>query len=202
MTNCNMLVALAAASICLAGCSDKPASGESDPVTSESLNVGVDKSVVDSGKMAASNSIAENIAGSPNHKMLHGTLQAAGLVERLGGDGEYTVFAPTDAAFVQIPPVTREGWMLPAQKQVLHAILNHHVVRGRIDSAELERLVDAGDGAAKLKTLDGRDLWIRRSGASYILTSGSGNKAAITEADLAQKNGVVHIVDAVLIPAT
>lgn len=202
MTNCNLLVALTAASIFLAGCSDTPASDEPDPATTESLNVGVDTST-DTGTMAASNSIVENIAGSPNHKMLHGTLQAAGLVERLGGDGEYTVFAPTDTAFVQVPPVTREGWMMPAQKPLLQAIVNHHVLSGRVDTAALDKLIDAGNGAATLKTLDGRDLLVRRSGDnSYILTSGSGNKATITEADLVQKNGVVHIVDAVLIPAT
>ncbi len=199
MNNRHLLAAVMAASIGLAGCTD-PSPDEPSADAPQSLDIGAG-SEGDATAMAASRSIAENVATSPTHKMLYGTLQAAELIERLGGEGEFTLFAPTDAAFVQVPPVTRDGWMRPAQKPVLQAILSHHIVPGRIDAAELGKLVDAGGGTATLKTIDGRDLTVRRSGAGFILTSGSGNKAAVTEADLVQKNGVVHVVDAVLVPA-
>ena len=128
-------------------------------------------------------------------------LAQAGLAAKLSGAGPFTVFAPTDAGFTQVPPVTRDGWMRPAQQAVLAGVLDHHIVPGRLTAADLDAKIAKGGGRAVLRTAGGQNLIATKSGNRILLTSGSGNKAAVTGADLAQANGVVHVIDAVLVPA-
>ena len=150
--------------------------------------------------MLASSTIAANLSASSDHKSLAAAVTQAGLGETLSGAGPFTVFAPTDAAFAQVPPVTRDGWMRPAQKDVLAGVLKYHVVAGKLTAADLAAKIAEGGGKAVLKTADGQDLTATKSGDAIMLTSSSGNKAAVMQADVAQSNGVVHIVDAVLVP--
>ncbi len=151
-------------------------------------------------QMLASSTIAANLSAAPDHKSLAAAVTQAGLSETLSGVGPFTVFAPTDAAFAQVPPVTRDGWMRPAQKDVLAGVLKYHVVPGKLTAADLAAKITEGGGKALLKTADGQDLTATKSGDAILLTSSSGNKATVTVADLGQSNGVVHVVDAVLIP--
>ena len=186
-----------AVALALAGCGKGETPAE--PVAGE----GVMAAAIggDASAMQASSSIAANLAASPNHRMLNAAVTQAGLTEMLSGAGPFTLFAPTDAGFTQVPPVTRDGWMRPAQKAVLAGVLNYHIVPGKLTAADLTAKIAAGAGRAVLKTAGGQDLIATKSGSTILLTSGSGNKAAVTAADIGQSNGVVHVVDAVLLPA-
>ena len=186
-----------AVALALAGCGKGETPAE--PVAGE----GVMAAAIggDASAMQASSSIAANLAASPNHRMLNAAVTQAGLTEMLSGAGPFTLFAPTDAGFTQVPPVTRDGWMRPAQKAVLAGVLDHHIVPGKLTAADLTAKIAAGAGRAVLKTAGGQDLIATKSGSTILLTSGSGNTAAVTAADIGQSNGVVHVVDAVLLPA-
>ena len=184
-----------ALSLTLAACSSEPENTTKTETVGDAI--GADAA---EGGMAADRTIADNIAASPMHTSLAAALTQAGLAQTLSGAGPFTLFAPTDAAFTQVPPVTREGWMRPAQQSVLAGVLNYHVVPGKLTAADLGAQIDAAGGQATLKTADGQELTARKSGDSILLTSASGNKAVVTEADVEQANGVVHVIDAVLLP--
>jgi len=191
------LALTAALSLGLAAC------GSESETTTGTATVGDAIAVGATGDgMAADRTIADNIAASPIHTSLAAALTQAGLAQTLSSAGPFTVFAPTDAAFTQVPPVTRDGWMRPAQRSVLAGVLNYHVVPGKLTAADLAAQIDAAGGQLTLKTVDGQDLMVRESGDSILLTSASGNKAVVTQADVGQANGVVHVIDAVLLPRT
>ena len=199
------LIGVAAAALCLAGCNGSPETPATETTTvSEGEMAPVDTAganqTVGGAEMLPTKNIVENASASPIHKTLVAAVTQAGLVETLSGAGPFTVFAPTDAAFSQVAPVTRDGWMRPAQKEVLAGVLKYHVVPGKIMAADLAAQIKAGGGKAVLKTADGQDLTATQSGDSIILTSASGNKASVTQADVGQSNGVIHVVDAVLVP--
>ncbi|NYF32003.1 fasciclin domain-containing protein [Sphingopyxis sp. JAI108] len=193
----HLILTAAAAALALAGCGkgDAPADPVAGGEGAMSAAIGGDASA-----MQATSTIAANLAASPNHKSLTAALTQAGLAQSLSGAGPFTVFAPTDAAFTQVPPVTRDGWMRPAQKAVLAGVLNYHIVPGKLTAADLSAKIAAGGGKAVLKTASGQDLAATKNGNAILLTSSSGNKATVTAADLTQSNGVVHVVDAVLVP--
>ncbi len=193
----HLILTAAAAALALAGCGkgDAPADPVAGGEGAMSAAIGGDASA-----MQATSTIAANLAVSPNHKSLTAALTQAGLAQSLSGAGPFTVFAPTDAAFTQVPPVTRDGWMRPAQKAVLAGVLNYHIVPGKLTAADLSAKIAAGGGKAVLKTASGQDLAATKNGNAILLTSSSGNKATVTAADLSQSNGVVHVVDAVLVP--
>ena len=193
----HLILTAAAAALALAGCGkgDAPADPVAGGEGAMSAAIGGDASA-----MQATSTIAANLAASPNHRMLTAALTQAGLAATLSGTGPFTVFAPTDAGFTQVPPVTRDGWMRPAQQSVLAGVLNHHIVPGKLTAADLSAKIAAGGGKAVLKTASGQDLAATKNGNAILLTSSSGNKATVTAADLTQSNGVVHVVDAVLVP--
>jgi uncharacterized surface protein with fasciclin (FAS1) repeats len=203
MKRATLLAAVATVGLGLAGCgkSETPtetttvAGGETTAVETAGANP-----TVGGAEMLATKNIVENASASPIHKTLVAAVTQAGLIETLSGAGPFTVFAPTDAAFSQVAPVTRDGWMRPAQKEVLAGVLKYHVVPGKVMAADLAAQIKAGGGKAVLKTADGQDLTATQSGDSIILTSASGNKATVTQADVGQSNGVIHVVDAVLVP--
>lgn len=188
--------ALTAAALGLAACSSEP------ETTGETATVGdaIGGDAAGVGGMAGDRTIADNIAASPTHSSFAAALRQAGLAATLAGTGPFTVFAPTDAAFTQVPPVTRDGWMRPAQQSVLAGVLNYHIVPGKLTAADLAAQIDAAGGQLTLKTVDNQELTARKSGDSILLTSASGNKAIVTQPDVEQANGVVHVVDAVLLP--
>lgn len=195
----HLILTAAAAALALSGCGDK----KETPAETTTVAGGETAAPVPAAspsQMLASSTIAANLAASPDYKSLAAAVTQAGLAETLSGAGPFTVFAPTDAAFVQVPPVTRDGWMRPAQKDVLAGVLKYHVVPGKLAAADLAAKIAEGGGKAVLKTADGQDLTVTKSGDAILLTSTSGNKATVTQADVGQANGVVHVIDAVLVP--
>ena len=202
MTKQMLLAAVLAGGLTLAGCNKTPEppkteteSGANGDVVTASSNP-----TVGGAEMLPTKTIVENASASPIHKTLVAALKQADLVATLSGAGPFTVFAPTDEAFAQIPAVQRDGWMRAAQKPVLAGILKYHVVPGKLTAADLAAKIAEGGGKAVLRTADGQDLTATKSGDAILLTSSSGNKATVTQADVGQSNGVVHVVDAVLLP--
>lgn len=199
-----LMTAAATIGLGLAGCNSSTetptetttvAADETAPVETAGANP-----TVGGAEMIPTKTIVENASASPIHKTLVAAVTQAGLVETLSGAGPFTVFAPTDAAFAQVAPVTRDGWMRPAQKEVLAGVLKYHVVPGKVMAADLAAQIKAGGGKAVLKTADGQDLTATQNGDAILLTSASGNKATVTQADVGQSNGVIHVIDAVLVP--
>ncbi|WP_432770731.1 MAG: fasciclin domain-containing protein [Sphingopyxis sp.] len=205
MTRAILMTAVAAAGLGLAGCNSSTETPPTETTTvaageTASMDAAGANPMVGGAEMLPTKNIVENASASPIHKTLVAAVTAAGLAPTLTGAGPFTVFAPTDAAFAQVAPETRDGWMRPAQKEVLAGVLKNHVVPGRLTAADLAAQITAGGGKAVLKTADGQDLTATQSGDSIILTSASGNKATVTQADVGQSNGVIHVVDAVLVP--
>jgi uncharacterized surface protein with fasciclin (FAS1) repeats len=150
--------------------------------------------------MYPSKTIVENAVNSPIHKTLVTAVKAAGLVDTLNGPGPFTVFAPTDDAFAKLPAGTVDSLVQPDNKAALTKILTYHVVSGRITSKDLMKLIKKGNGTATLTTLEGGTLKAMMSGNQITLTDEKGGTATVTTADVYQKNGVIHVVDAVLMP--
>ena len=125
---------------------------------------------------------------------------STGLVETLEGPGPFTVFAPTNEAFNMLPKGTVETLVKPENKATLTGILTYHVVSGRLDSKELARLIKEGNGTAELKTVAGGKLWVMMKGGKYWIKDEKGGMAEITIKDVYQSNGVILVVDHVLLP--
>jgi uncharacterized surface protein with fasciclin (FAS1) repeats len=150
--------------------------------------------------MYANKNIIQNAVNSPIHKTLVAAVKAAGLVDTLSGPGPFTVFAPTDDAFAKLPAGTVETLVKPENKDTLVKILTYHVVAGKITSKQLEKMIKKGGGKATLKTVQGEDLTASMSGSNIILTDAKGGTSTITTADVMQSNGVIHVIDTVLMP--
>ena len=144
--------------------------------------------------------IIENAVNSNDHKTLVAAVKAAGLVETLEGTGPFTVFAPTDEAFNKLPAGTVETLVKPENKATLTKILTYHVVAGRLSAADLAAQVKAGNGKAELKTVEGGTLTVMAKGSKLYLVDEKGGKSWITIADVFQSNGVIHVVNTVLMP--
>lgn len=202
MTKQWLLTTALAAGLALAGCNKSPeapttqteAGATSDVVTASS------NPTVGGAEMLPTKNIVDNASASPIHKTLVAAIKQADLVETLSGTGPFTVFAPTDEAFAQIPAVQRDGWMRPAQKPVLAGILKYHVVPGKLTAADIQAKIAEGKGTATFKTADDQNLTATMSDGKILLTSASGNKAIVTQGDVNQSNGIIHVIDAVLLP--
>lgn len=149
---------------------------------------------------AMAKDIVDTAVGSPDHTTLVSAVQAAGLVDTLKGAGPFTVFAPTDAAFGALPAGTVDTLLKPESKADLTAVLTYHVVAGNVDAATLASQIEAGSGTATLKTVQGGELKARLADGGVTLTDAKGNTAKVTTADLKASNGVIHVVDKVLMP--
>ena len=156
--------------------------------------------MVGGAAMYPSKDIVDNAVNSKDHTTLVAAVKAAGLVETLKGAGPFTVFAPTNAAFNALPPGTVDTLVKPESKPALTKILTYHVVPGRLDRLELDRLVKSGGGKAMLKTVEGDSLTVAENGKGITVTDDQGGTAMVTIADVYQKNGVIHVVDKVLMP--
>lgn len=150
--------------------------------------------------MYPSKTIVENAVNSPIHKTLVAAVKAAGLVDTLNSAGPFTVFAPTDDAFAKLPAGTVDTLTQPENKAQLTKILTYHVVAGRISSKDLAKMIKKGHGTATLKTVEGGTLKAMMSGSNITLTDEKGGTATITTADVFQSNGVIHVIDTVLMP--
>ena len=145
--------------------------------------------------------IVENAVNSANHTTLVAAVKAAGLVEALQGDGPMTVFAPVNDAFENLPDGTVETLLKPENKDKLTAVLTYHVVAGNYDFNELVKEIKKGKGVATLKTLSGGNLMFMMNGEHNIMIKDeNGNKANITVYDVYQSNGVIHVIDTVVLP--
>jgi uncharacterized surface protein with fasciclin (FAS1) repeats len=157
--------------------------------------------MVGGAPMYRTKNIVENAMNSADHTTLVAAVKAAGLVETLQGKGPFTVFAPTNAAFDKLPAGTVETLVKPENKAMLTKILTYHVVAGSYDSKKLAQLIKKGGGQATLKTVSGGTLTARMNGMSGVtLTDEKGGTSNVTTADVYQSNGVIHVVDTVLMP--
>ncbi|MDZ4362538.1 fasciclin domain-containing protein [Brevundimonas sp.] len=157
--------------------------------------------VVGGAAMSPNDTIVTNASKASNLTTLVSAVTAAGLVETLSGPGPFTVFAPDNAAFEKIPAATREGLLAPAGKADLTKILTYHVVPGRITAADLTAQITAGGGSAALTTVEGGTLTATAgANGSVILTDEAGGTSTVTQADVLQSNGVVHVIDTVVMP--
>ena len=160
-----------------------------------------DNPMVGGAPMLVSRDIVDNAVNSKDHTTLVAAVKAAGLVETLKGPGPFTVFAPTNAAFAALPAGTVDTLLKPENKGTLTAVLTYHVVPGNLDAKSLAAKVKAGKGSAALTTVQGETLTVRAAaGGGVTVTDAKGNIAKVTIADVRQKNGVIHVVDKVLMP--
>jgi len=150
--------------------------------------------------MYPSKNIVENAVNSKDHTTLVAAVKAAGLVETLEGAGPFTVFAPTNEAFNKLPAGTVDALVKPENKAKLTSILTYHVVSGKLDSKALMDLITAGNGTAQLTTVQGGKLYVMMKGKHLILKDENGGMAKITIKDVYQSNGVIHVIDTVLMP--
>ena len=150
--------------------------------------------------MYPTKTIVENAANSPIHKTLVAAVKAANLVDTLNSPGPFTVFAPTDDAFAKLPAGTVEMLIKPENKDTLVKTLTYHVVAGKVSARHLEGMIQKGGGQASLKTVQGEDLTATISGGKIMLIDAKGGIATITTADVFQSNGVIHVIDTVLMP--
>ncbi len=148
--------------------------------------------------MYPSKNIIENAVNSKDHTTLVAAVKAADLVETLSGKGPFTVFAPTNAAFDKLPKGTVETLLKPENKKMLQGVLTYHVVAGKMNSTDIAAAIKAGSGKVTLTTVQGGKLVASMEGKKLVLTDEKGNKSTVTIADVNQSNGVIHVVDAVV----
>jgi uncharacterized surface protein with fasciclin (FAS1) repeats len=182
----------AAAALALAAGAAAPLSAES--MSEKTVNVG-------GAPMYSSKNIIQNAVNSKDHTTLVAAVKAAGLVDTLSGPGPFTVFAPTNEAFAKLPAGTVETLVKPENKATLTKILTYHVVPGRMTAANLMKAVKDGEGEAKLKTVSGDWLIVKQAAPGKLtITDAKGDVAMVTIADVLQSNGVIHVIDTVLLP--
>jgi uncharacterized surface protein with fasciclin (FAS1) repeats len=156
--------------------------------------------VVGGNEMFPSKTIVENAVNSADHTILVAAVKAAGLVDTLQGAGPFTVFAPTNAAFSKLPAGTVDTLLKPENKGTLTKVLTYHVVAGRMSAMDLKKAIKAGKGSAELKTVSGGKLWAMIKGSMIVLKDEKGGMSPVTQADVFQSNGVIHVVDSVVLP--
>ena len=156
--------------------------------------------MVGGAAMYPGKTIVDNAVNSQDHTTLVAAVKAAGLVDTLQSPGPFTVFAPTNAAFDALPAGTVDTLLKPENKGTLTSVLTYHVVPGSLDSTKLDAVIAAGGGMARLTTVNGETLTVKGMGKNLMVTDAKGNTADITIADVYQKNGVIFVVDKVLMP--
>jgi uncharacterized surface protein with fasciclin (FAS1) repeats len=169
-------------------------------VMSASTLTAIAQVTVGGAPMYATKDIIDNAVNSKDHTTLVAAVKAAGLVDTLKGAGPFTVFAPTNAAFDALPPGTVDTLLKPESKPALTKVLTYHVVAGKMDAAAISKAITAGGGKATLKTVSGGTLTASSAGGKVMVMDESGGTATVTIADVMQSNGVIHVVDKVLLP--
>jgi uncharacterized surface protein with fasciclin (FAS1) repeats len=156
--------------------------------------------MVGGAAMYPTKNIVENAVNSKDHTTLVAAVKAAGLVETLSGPGPFTVFAPTNAAFAKLPAGTVETLVKPENKGTLTSILTYHVVSGTMTGMDIAKAIKAGGGTATLTTVNGGTLTAKMMGKQIMLTDAKGGMAHVTIGNVMQSNGVIHVIDSVLLP--
>lgn len=173
------------------------------PTPSTGMSTGASAStsvMVGGAPMVATQTIVQNAAKANNLTTLVKAVQAAGLADTLSGAGPFTVFAPTDQAFSALPAGALDSLLAPNAKQQLTTVLTHHVVSGRLDAAAIQSQIEAGGGTAQLSTVSGQPLTATIVNGNVQLRSSAGSVGFVDQADVPASNGVVHIINGVLIP--
>ena len=170
-------------------------------ITVTSAVAGMKNPVVGGQEMYPTKNIVENAVNSADHTTLVAAVKAAGLVETLEGPGPFTVFAPTNEAFAKLPPGTVDTLLKPENKATLTKVPTYHVVSGRLSASDLKKQIKAGNGTAELTTVEGGKLWASlQDGNHIILKDEKGGTALVTIANVFQSNGVIHVIDSVVMP--
>jgi uncharacterized surface protein with fasciclin (FAS1) repeats len=168
--------------------------------TSLSLQADAKTVMVGGAPMYPTKNIVENAVNSKDHTTLVAAVKAAGLVQTLEGAGPFTVFAPTNAAFNRLPKGTVDNLLKPENKKMLTSVLTYHVVAGNYSAKELAAAIAKGGGKAMLKTVEGESLTFMKKGNGITITDEKGGMARVTIPDVNQSNGVIHVVNRVLLP--
>ena len=171
--------------------------GASFPVSAQLMK---HNAKVDGATMYRTKNIVVNASNAPDLKTLVAAVKAAGLVDTLSGPGPFTVFAPTDDAFNKLPAGTVDTLVKPENKAMLAKILTYHVVAGKVTAKQLEKMIKNGNGTAVLATVEGGKLTATVSGTNIALTDEKGGTAIVTIPDEYQSNGIIHVVNSVLMP--
>lgn len=169
------------------------------PANTGAVATGTDP-IVGGAPMLKTKDIIDNAVNSKDHTTLVAAVKAAGLVDTLKGTGPFTVFAPTNAAFEKLPKGTVDTLLKPESKKALTGILTYHVVAGKMDAAAIVKGIEEGKGKFTMKTVAGGTLTATMEGKDVIITDEKGGKSKVTIADVNQSNGVIHVVDSVLMP--
>lgn len=156
--------------------------------------------MVGGAAMYPTKNIVENAVNSKDHTTLVAAVKAAGLVETLQSKGPFTVFAPTNAAFNKLPKGTVKTLLMPENMKMLQSILTYHVVAGKMNASTIAKAIKMGNGKAMLKTVSGGTLTAWMKGKKLYITDENGNSAKVAIADVNQSNGVIHVIDAVVLP--
>lgn len=156
--------------------------------------------MVGGAPMYPSKNIVENAVNSKDHTTLVAAVKAAGLVETLQGPGPFTVFAPTNSAFEMLPAGTVDNLLKPENKGMLASVLTYHVVAGNWDADDLMKMVKKGNGKAMVKTVQGEELTVMQKDNALWIKDAKGGVAKVTIKDVRQSNGVIHVIDHVLMP--
>ncbi len=156
--------------------------------------------MVGGAPMSANKNIIQNAVKSKDHTTLVAAVKAAGLVDTLEGKGPFTVFAPTNEAFEKLPAGTVDTLLKPENKQKLTNTLTYHVAAGKWTAEKLGKAIKDGNGSAEIKTVNGEKLTAKMDGDSIVLTDAKGGMAKVTTGDVMQSNGVIHVIDTVLMP--
>lgn len=156
--------------------------------------------MVGGAEMYPNKNIIENAVNSKDHTTLVAAVKAAELVETLKGEGPFTVFAPTNEAFEKLPKGTVETLLMTENKAKLQSILTYHVVAGKVSAMDLMKMIKDGNGKAELTTVNGGTLTAMLKGKKVQLKDAAGNLSTVTIADVNQSNGIIHVIDAVVLP--
>ena len=191
LTRITLLSAAAVVALALAGIATTPNFAQA--AKEQTVTVG-------GAPMYPSKNIIQNAINSKDHTTLVAAVKAAGLVDTLMSPGPFTVFAPVNKAFEKLPKGTVETLLKPANKGTLTAVLTYHVVAGKLSADDLMSMVKAGGGKATLTTVQGETLTVMEAGRKLEIIDSKGDKSIITIADVNQSNGVIHVVDTVLLP--
>jgi len=162
---------------------------------------GMNNPVVGGKEMFPAKNIIQNAVNSADHTTLVAAVKAAGLVDTIEGPGPFTVFAPTNQAFDKLPAGTVDNLLKPENKSLLTKVLTYHVVTGRLSSSDLLKKIRDGNGTAELTTVEGGKLWVMlHDGKHIMMKDEKGGTALVTIADVFQSNGVIHVIDTVVMP--
>ena len=167
---------------------------------SVSAQMGDENPSVGGAAMFKTKNIVQNAANSKDHTTLVAAVKAAGLVDTLAGPGPFTVFAPVNSAFSKLPAGTVDALLKPENKAMLTKVLTYHVIAGNFTSSDIANAIKKGRGKAEFTTVSGDKLWAMMNGNSLVLMDEKGGRATVTIADVRQSNGVIHVIDTVMMP--